>query len=43
MYWEYKTAWEYIPKGGLLLSHDIHQNSAFREFAKDVSERWYYM
>ena len=43
MHWEYKTAWEYIRKGGLLLSHDISQNSAFRDFAKYVSEDYHYM
>ena len=43
MYWEYKTAWRYIRKGGLLLSHDITLNSAFRDFAKYVSEKWCYM
>ena len=42
MYWEYNTAWEYIRKSGLLLSHDISQNSAFRDFAKHASERFYY-
>ena len=43
MYWEYKTAWGCIRKGGLLLSHDISMNAAFREFAKYVSEGYYYM
>lgn len=43
MHWEYKTAWRYIRKGGLLLSHDISQNSAFRDFAKHISEDYYYM
>ena len=43
MYWEYKAAWGYIRKGGLLLSHDISQNAAFRDFAKHVSEDYYYM
>jgi len=43
MYWEYKTAWEYLRKGDLLLSHDISMNAAFREFAKYVSEDYYYM
>ena len=43
MYWEYKTAWRYIRKSGLLLSHDISQNAAFREFAKHISEDYYYM
>ena len=42
MYWEYKTTWRYLRKGGLLLSHDITLNSAFRDFAKYVSERFYY-
>jgi predicted O-methyltransferase YrrM len=43
MSWEYKTAWDSIRKGGLLLSHDVSQNPAFREFAKYVSEKYYYM
>ena len=43
MYWEYKTAWNNIKKGGLLLSHDVSQNTAFRDFAKHVSEHYYYM
>jgi predicted O-methyltransferase YrrM len=43
MYWEYKTAWRHIRKGGLLLSHDVSQNAAFRDFAKHVSEGYYYM
>ena len=43
MHWEYKTAWAYIRKEGLLLSHDISQNAAFRDFAKYVSEDYYYM
>jgi len=30
---EYKIAWQYIKKGGLLLSHDINDNNAFEEFA----------
>lgn len=43
MYWEYKIVWRYIRKGGLLLSHDISQNAAFRDFAKYSSEDYYYM
>ncbi|MCK4240369.1 MAG: class I SAM-dependent methyltransferase [Candidatus Atribacteria bacterium] len=43
MYWEYKTAWKYLRKGGLLLSHDISQNAAFRDFARYGSEDYYYM
>ena len=43
MHWEYKTAWNRIRKGGLLLSHDISQNAAFRDFARYGSEDYYYM
>lgn len=43
MYWEYKTAWTHLRKGGLLLSHDVSQNAAFKDFAKHVSEEYYYM
>ena len=43
MYWEYKTAWAHIKTGGLLLSHDVSQNAAFRDFAQYVSESYYYM
>jgi len=43
MHWEYKSAWSYIRKDGLILSHDVSQNAAFRDFAKSVSEIYYYM
>ena len=43
MYWEYKTAWAHIKTRGLLLSHDVSQNAAFKDFAKHVSEEYYYM
>lgn len=43
MYWEYKTAWTHIKTRGLLLSHDVSQNAAFKDFAKHVSEEYYYM
>jgi predicted O-methyltransferase YrrM len=43
MYWEYKTAWPCIRKDGLILSHDVSQNAAFRDFAKSVYENYYYM
>lgn len=42
MLWEYKTVWRYLKEGGLLLSHDITKNSAFRDFTKNVAEQWYY-
>ncbi|RZB29545.1 MAG: hypothetical protein AEth_01056 [Candidatus Argoarchaeum ethanivorans] len=43
MYWEYKTAWAHIKTRGLILSHDVSQNAAFRDFAQYVSEDYYYM
>ena len=43
MYWEYKTAWDHIKPSGALLSHDVSQNAAFKDFAKHVSEEYYYM
>ena len=42
MSWEYKTAWDYIKRDGLLLSHDVSQNPACREFAKYASEDYCY-
>ncbi len=36
MMYEYKTAWPYLKKNGLLLSDDVKMNSAFDEFIKDV-------
>lgn len=43
MYWEYRTAWDHIKPSGALLSHDVSQNAAFKDFAKHVSEEYYYM
>ena len=43
MYWEYKTAWQHIKTNGHLLSHDVSQNAAFKDFSKHVSEKYYYM
>jgi len=34
MAYEYKVAWQYMKRGGLLLSHDIKDNTAFSEFAR---------
>ncbi|RLI96082.1 MAG: hypothetical protein DRO99_05055 [Candidatus Aenigmatarchaeota archaeon] len=34
MYFEYETAWKHMKKHGVLLSHDIMQNSAFEDFGK---------
>ena len=43
MLFEYKTAWEHIRDGGLLLSHDITRNKAFRNFAIEHNKRYLYM
>ena len=43
MYWEYRTAWPCVRKDGLILSHDVSQNAAFRDFANSVYENYYYM
>lgn len=36
MLWEYRTAWPYIKKGGLLLSDDTQGNNAFKDFYINV-------
>jgi len=43
MLWEYRTAYPFIRGGGLMLSHDISQNPAFRDFSKEVNSEYYYM
>lgn len=43
MYYEYSVAWDYISRGGLLLSHDIARNSVFKDFAHRNSRPFYYM
>ena len=35
MLWEFRTAWPYVRKDGLLLSDDITSNAAFRDFCKE--------
>jgi len=39
MMFEYTRAWDYLPKGGLLLSHDIMWSNAFRDFARKVKRK----
>jgi len=39
MMFEYTTAWDYLPQNGLLLSHDISWNNAFRDFARKVKRK----
>lgn len=43
MRFEYETAWEHIGVGGLLLSHDITRNGAFRGFAMLRNKKYFYM
>jgi len=41
MMFEYETAWFYLRDGGLLLSDDVHWNSAFYDFIKsNPHNRW---
>ncbi len=35
MHWEYEAAWPRIPAGGLLASHDVHNNAAWPDFLKE--------
>lgn len=35
MSWEYNQVWERMPVGGVLLSHDVHINSAFADFCRE--------
>lgn len=37
MMFEYCATWDYLPEGGLLLSHDTDLNSAFNDFSKKVN------
>lgn len=39
MMFEYATVWDYLPKGGLLLSHDIGWNTAFKDFAQAAKRK----
>lgn len=39
MIFEFKLAWKYLRKGGLLLSDDIFWNNSFFDFAKEVNRK----
>jgi hypothetical protein len=41
--WEYKTAWEYLKPGRILLSHNIDANNAFRDFCQSSGTRGYFL
>jgi len=36
MIFEFKTAWKYLRKGGILFAHDIDQNKAFENFIREM-------
>jgi predicted O-methyltransferase YrrM len=40
MIFEYNAVWDYIKNGGLLVSHDINMNKAFRDFAKSHNKKF---
>jgi predicted O-methyltransferase YrrM len=39
MMFEFETAWPKLSQGGFLLSHDVHWNGAFRQFARETGRR----
>ena len=39
MMFEFETAWPKLSQGGLLLSHDVHWNGAFRQFAREKDRK----
>lgn len=41
MIWEFQTAWKYLKKGGLLLSHNIDTNHAFPDFCREHGIKGY--
>lgn len=43
MMWEYMYVLKAMREGGLILSHDISRNSAFKEFANCFSKDFFYM
>ena len=40
---EYETVWHTLKTSGLLLSHDIAQSMAFRDFSKQHNRKFFYM
>ena len=40
MLWEFDTAWGYLRKGGVFLSHDVGANEAFFDFMKGKQISW---
>ncbi len=40
MMFEFRNAWTHLKSGGILLSHDINWNTSFRDFAKEVNQKY---
>ena len=40
MFFEYRTVWPYLSKGGMLLSHDASWNDALTDFAHEVHHEY---
>lgn len=40
MLFEFRNAWKYLRKDGLLLSHDINWNHSFDDFSKEVNRKY---
>jgi len=43
MYFEFSTAWQFLRKDGILISHDVSWNRAFSDFARKVKRKAIYM
>ena len=37
--WAYPLMWEKLRNGGILISDDIENNSAFRDFSKKINKK----
>lgn len=40
MLWEFRTAWKYLRRGGLFLSHDVGASEAFFDFMEEQHIPW---
>lgn len=43
MMFEFKASWDFIKKGGLLISDDVSTNASFSDFAKMMNREAYYI
>ena len=37
MFWEYQSAWAYLRKSGILLSHNVEQNYALKDRLAEIN------